>query len=106
MIDKGTFGGTPAAASMDALLNERKDAKLTKVVSKHFLRYKEGLKHLADVKDSTGHTMLLNLFFKHSLTKVDESHLPPEIASRLKNFMTAMYRKNVRRQRGDSECST
>ena len=97
MLDKNTFGGTPAAETLVKIANEFGDEKISKKISKLFTQYSQGAHGIFwNVKDKKLRAKLLSLWLREELKKVAVAKIPLELRSYLCNIEKTLYRKMLR----------
>jgi hypothetical protein len=95
-IDVGTIGSRPCEVVLNRILIERKDKKLTNKVMSLHLEFREGLKHMTDIKDVAFRKRMLSMWRKWAMDKLDTLDLPDVVHSHLGCALTANYRDYVR----------
>ena len=70
----GTIGPHPCEKSLNSILAEVGDSKLTTAVMRRYNYCRHGLKALQDVKDPHFKTSLILLWRDHCLSSMDKAH--------------------------------
>jgi hypothetical protein len=81
VLDPFTFGDSPAAVTLAAILNEINEEKVTQKVSGFVVRYHQLIKHAQDIKDPTTRAIVGHMFIE----KINQSTL--QIPDKAKSFM-------------------
>ena len=89
MLDKGTFGGTPAAHKLVEILNDNPNLPSGKV-NVLFSGFNKTLNELILINDSRVRFYLSNMVFLETRNRI--SHYPDEIKTYMGNIITAKYR--------------
>lgn len=97
-LDKNTYGSSPAAERLAALLNEINDPKAIRRVGKIYGRMRRGFEGLARMtvdckEDRDNRETLMRLWRDAKIYEAEKTKsLPPIIASYLVNLITTKYR--------------
>ena len=88
MLDKGTFGGTPAAHKLVLILNANPTLPYSKIC-RLFSTYGHTINELSKVNSSVG-LMLALIFHAETMGKIDD--FPDEVKTYMSNITTTKFR--------------
>lgn len=92
MIDIGTIGPRPCEIVLNKILIEHNDRKMINKVMSVFHEFRQGLKHLKDIKDVTFRKRMLSTWRKQCYQRIDDLNLPKVVYSHLRCVLSAHWR--------------
>ncbi len=98
MLDKFTFGNSPAAINLVTILLELEDPNVTSKVERYLCNHNQSINAICDIEDHRQRKKLLQIYRRHATTTPTygaELEVPPKVRTHMYNVLVGKIKKEI-----------